>query len=182
MGIKESLRVASFPSAKIDSAISSLRLIYPTLQPAPNVLWTGLSNPNPILHPAITILNSGMIENTRGNFLFYTEGLTRAVSLVVEALDRERLALGAKFGLELIPHDKMTSLFYGHQGYTGSTYGDIAKNPAYLEIGTEQQLNSRYLCEDIPFELVPWEALGQLVGLDLHCINQHGQCFAWSRL
>lgn len=165
-GIKQGLRFAVFPSRMTDEVIPTIQKIFPTVEAAPNILWTWLSNPNAIAHPPVTILNAGRIEGTGGDFLFYVEGITPAVDRVLQALDRERMALGAALGLELMPHSEMTKLWYGHQGFQGPTYPDKARNPVYASIKAEQELDSRYLTEDVPYGLVPIEDMGNLVGVD----------------
>lgn len=166
-GFKENLRVAVFPSRLTRYVMPRLNQVFPTLQAADNVLWTWLSNPNPIAHPPITILNTGWIEHTGGDFLFYLEGRTAAVGRVVEALDRERLAVGAALGLTLIPNKELTDLWYGHQSARQEIQGRTARELVYASIKAEKELDSRYLTEDIPYGLVPWEDLGKLVGVDM---------------
>ncbi|NLX63052.1 MAG: opine dehydrogenase, partial [Tissierellia bacterium] len=80
-----------------------LKDVYPSLNPAKNVLQTTLQNGNPIIHPPITLLNAGLVERTGGNFYFYEEGVTPAVGRLIEGLDKERIAIGKKLGLEIIP-------------------------------------------------------------------------------
>ena len=113
------------------------------------------------------ILNAGWIEQTGGDFLFYVQGMSPAVVQVMDQLDDERMAVGEALGLDLTPHDQMAKIWYGHQGYQGSTYPDKERNPVYASIKAESQLDSRYLTEDIPFGLVPLEDVGKLVGVEM---------------
>jgi opine dehydrogenase len=166
-GFKEGLGVAVFPAKQTDNVISTLQTILPKIVAAPNILWTWLSNPNAIGHPPVTVLNAGWVEHTNGGFLFYVEGMTPAVIRVIDALDSERLAVGKAMGLDLTPHNQMAKIWYGHQGYEGSTYPDKARNPVYCSIKAENSLDSRYLTEDVPFGLVPLEDLGKLAGIDM---------------
>ncbi len=164
-GVKEHLRVAVFPAKLTGEVMPILQSIYPTLETADNVLWTWLSNPNPIAHPPITILNTGWLEHTGGDFLFYLEGMTPAVTRVVDALDDERIAVGAAFGLELQAHADLTELWYGHQAVRLQT-DKSARELAYAAIKCEPKLDSRYLTEDLPFGLVPWENMAKMAGLE----------------
>lgn len=166
-GYKHGLGVAVFPARLTDMVIPKLQEVFPTVQAAPNILWTWLSNPNAIGHPPPTILNAGWIEQTDGNFLFYVEGMSPSVLKVMEDLDNERMAVGKALGLELTPHNQMGKIWYGHQGYQGSTFRDKERNPVYASIKAESKLDSRYLTEDIPFGLVPLEDLGKLVEVDM---------------
>jgi opine dehydrogenase len=166
-GYKHGLKIAVFPAKRTEDVIPTLKGVFPTVEGAPNILWTWLSNPNAIGHPPVTILNAGWIEQTGGDFLFYVQGMSPSVVRVMDALDEERLALGEALGLELDPHNQMAKIWYGHQGYEGSTYPDKARNPVYASIKAENQLDSRYLTEDVPFGLVPIEDMGRLAGIEM---------------
>lgn len=166
-GVKKGLRFAVFPAKHTARVIPTLQKLFPTIEAAPDALWTWLSNPNPVGHPPVMILNAGRIENTGGDFLFYVEGITPSVDLALKALDDERLRLGAALELDLIPQDEATKLWYGHQGYQGKSYPDKARNPVYASIKAESQLDSRYLTEDVPYGLVPWEDLAKQVDVDM---------------
>ncbi len=166
-GYKHGLGVAVFPAKHTQDVIPTLQKVFPTIIGAPNILWTWLSNPNAIGHPPVTILNAGWIEQTGGDFLFYVQGMSPSVVRAMDALDDERMALGKALGLDLTPHNQMAKIWYGHQGYEGSTYPDKARNPVYSSIKAEKLLDSRYLTEDIPFGLVPIEDMGKLVGIEM---------------
>ncbi|TEU13517.1 MAG: NADP transhydrogenase subunit alpha [Anaerolineales bacterium] len=164
-GFKEGMGVAAFPSRLTGKAMSVLQKIYPKLKAAESVLWTGLSNPNPISHPTITILNAGRIEGTSGDFLFYVEGVTPAVRRVFDTLDKERMAVGAELGLKLVPNREMTKRWYRHQS-VGEEMHDTSKLGVYQSIRAQKELDNRYLTEDVPYGLVPLEDMGKLVGVD----------------
>jgi opine dehydrogenase len=166
-GFKEGLRVAVYPAKHTERVVGKIQQVFPGVVAAPNILWTWLSNPNAIIHPPVTILNAGRLENTQGDFLFYVEGLTPAVQHIVDELDRERMALGRALGLELMSKPEMAMTWYGHQGYQGASFPDKARNPVYYAIKADSSLDGRYLTEDVPFGLVPWENLARLVGVEM---------------
>ncbi len=166
-GYKHGLKIAVFPAKETAGVIPTLQKVFPTVEAAPNILYTWLSNPNAIGHPPVTILNAGWIDGTGGDFLFYVQGMTPAVVRVMDALDDERMALGEALGLELTPHNQMAKIWYGHQGYQGSTFPDKARNPVYSSIKAESDLDSRYLTEDVPFGLVPIEDMGKMAGVEM---------------
>jgi opine dehydrogenase len=166
-GYKHGLQVAVFPARQTAAVMPTLRQIVPTLEQAPNILVTWLSNPNAIGHPPVTVLNAGWIEQTRGGFLFYVQGMSPAVVRVMEDLDKERMALGKALGLDLMGHGQMARTWYGHQGYQGSTFPDKERNPVYSSIKAESELDNRYLTEDVPYGLVPLEDIGRLAGVDM---------------
>jgi opine dehydrogenase len=76
-------------------------------------------NGNPVIHPTITLMNVALIERTMGDFDFYHEGVTPAVGRLIEAVDRERIAIGKKLGVDVIPDPELGVM----QGYmTEATY------------------------------------------------------------
>jgi opine dehydrogenase len=54
-----------------------------------------------VIHPAVSLLNVGRIESP-SDFLFYEEGVTPAAGLLMEAVDKERMAIAQGFGLEIL--------------------------------------------------------------------------------
>jgi len=160
-GYKKNLQFATFPSNYTVKILGRIKKAFPDLIPAKNVLETGLSNCNFILHPPLTILNSGWIELTKGNFLFYVEGATPSIAKVIESVDKERLAVGKALGLDLMPIKELLLKWYAHQGAQGATlYEVLTRNPAYRNIKAPSNLQVRYIFEDVPYGLVPLASIG----------------------
>jgi len=133
------------------------------------VLHTGLNNMGAIFHPALTLLNAGRIESTRGEFQFYIDGATPSVALVLEALDRERVTVAAALGIRA-----RTGLEWLKMAYdaTGATLHEAIHNqPGYYGIQAPATLNHRYITEDVPMSLVPIGALGQRYGVSVHAVD-----------
>jgi opine dehydrogenase len=164
-GYKKGLRLAAFPARETARVLSLLRQAYPDLAEADSVLETGLSNPNPIIHIPIMILNAARIE-APGDFLFYWEGVTPAVGRVIEALDAERLAVGEALGVPLRSAYEQDLEWYGHQGTHGDNiYETHVNNPIYQWSLAPTSFEHRYLTEDTPYGLVPIEDLGRRLGV-----------------
>ena len=83
----------------------------------------------------------------------------------MEAIDRERVALAAAFGLQLPSIRQWYRLAYGVQGDTLSE--TVRKNMAYAQVKGQQSLRTRYILEDVPTGLVPMVSLGRMLGLDV---------------
>lgn len=165
-GFKENLKAGVFPSKDTDKAFKVLRHLYPKLEVAKNILETGLSNVNTVVHAPILILNAGQVEKTLGNFLFYWDGCTASVGQVVEAVEEERLEIGRALDLNLVPTKEVLLKWYGHQGAKGETLTEVlATNPAYKWDEAPKTLKHRFLLEDIPYGMAPMESLGKLVGV-----------------
>lgn len=161
MGIKDDLAVASLP-ANNTTALEALQAAYPQIKRGKNVIETSLGNANAVVHPAPSLLNVSMIES-RHEWLYYVEGITPTISAFVEDLDRERVALAASFGIELMPILEWYKIAYHVDAPTLSEA--CRTNPAYQKIKGQKEFRTRYIMEDIPFSLVPMIELGRLQGV-----------------
>jgi opine dehydrogenase len=95
-GHARTVRVASLPGG--EAAVSVARSLFPAASPVADVIASGLSNVNLVLHPPGAILAAAWVEATGGDFTFYVQGMTPGVGRVLEALDRERLQVASAFG------------------------------------------------------------------------------------
>ena len=138
--------------------------------PADSLLHTSLGNVGAVLHCAPVLLNSGWIENKKTEFKYYYDGITPTIARYLEKLDGERLELGRQFGVEL---DNICDWMKRTYLVSGDTlYDCIQDNFHYTTIDAPQSLQHRYIFEDIPCGLVPYEAIGKLLGLNFHFIPQ----------
>jgi opine dehydrogenase len=151
-----------FPSKKTDYVIKKLNRIYPFLVPAKNVIESSLNNLNPVIHPVGTLLNAGWIEYTGGIYL-YKEGITRSVANVIEAIDKERLALCRIFGFNQVPIQRQVVI----HGYSpeGNTVYEALHSDIFESGYGPQSLYDRFLTEDVPYGLVSWASLGDMLGV-----------------
>src|SRR3954451_5529850 len=144
--------VAALPRSGTSRLLSMIEDVYPAAGPADGVWQTTLQNGNPVIHPAVTLLNAGLIERTGGDFLFYEEGVTEAVGRAIEAVDKERLAIASALGVRVLSEPELGMI----QGYmTERSYSTgYSKAPGFLGIGAQTQLDHRYLTEDVGYSLV----------------------------
>jgi len=163
---KKGLRFAALPAVHSDRVMEIVQQIYPEAEKAANTLETGLSNCNPTQHPPIMILNAGLIERTKGDFLFYNEGVTHGVIRVIDAVDKERVAVCDALHTKIRTAFEQEFAWYGYQGCSGTNlYESLKDNPFYRTSKAPESFQDRYLTEDIPFGLAPLEELGKLVGV-----------------
>lgn len=161
-GVKRDVRAAALPAWRTPELLALMRPLLPMLRPAPSVLHTSFDNVGAVLHPAITLLNAGRIEAHPGGFRFYAEGVTPAVARVLAALDGERLAAAAAYGVQARPLSRWLAETYGHRA---AGLGEaVAGNPAYARIAAPGTLDHRYLWEDVPTGLVPLAELARAAG------------------
>jgi opine dehydrogenase len=163
-----SLGCAAFPASHTEPLVQDMTTVFPNLVAAENVMATGLSNINAIMHPAGMLGNAGWIEKTGGDFLWYREGVTPTIGAWIDAVDRERLEIVRQVGLR---ERSFVEIFY-RAGLTtdsgrasGSAYQAIHESEPNFTIKSPPTLNHRYLREDIGYGLVPMAAIGGLLGV-----------------
>lgn len=163
------LRCAAFPGKFTAGLVAEVGRIYPNIVVAENVLETGLSNINAIMHPAGMLGNAGRIEQHGADFCFYSEGITPAIARLISAVDRERLKIVGKLRLEPL---SFVEIFY-QAGLTSdagrlsrSAYRAIQESAPNRTIKSPASLDHRYLHEDVGYGLVPMAEVGRLVGVE----------------
>jgi len=161
--LKDGLFLAAAPAQHTNYVLEQVRDVYPAMSMAKNILQTSLQNGNPVIHPAITLMNVGLIERTMGDFDFYHEGVTPAVGRLVEAVDNERIAIGKKLGVNVIPDPELGVI----QGYmTEATYDNgFITAPGFAGVKAQSSLDHRYFNEDVGYGLVFIKKLGEQVGV-----------------
>ncbi len=161
--LKGGLFLAAIPAKNTNHVLGQVRDVYPTMSAAKNILQTSLQNGNPVIHPAITLMNVALIERTKGDFDFYREGVTPAVGKLIEAVDIERIAIGKKLGVDVIPDPELGVI----QGYmTEATYDNgFITAPGFDGVKAQSSLDYRYFNEDVGFGLVFFQKLGEQIGV-----------------
>jgi opine dehydrogenase len=160
--IKNSVPMASIPAYKIPDVLKVIRSAFPQFVPGTNVFKTSFDNIGAIFHPAITLLNTGWIED-KIDFEFYVQGASPAVCSILERLDAERVTVAEALGIHA-----MTAREWLYRAYdvTGKNlYEAMLANPGYRGILAPTTLNIRYVTEDVPMSLVPMASLGDMLGV-----------------
>ena len=152
-----------FPSSRTTEVLAILRDLYSGISAFRDVLEAGLSNVNPVIHPLGVLMNAGRIEYSRGEFYYYEEGITPATARAMEALDRERMAIGKKLGINL--PDQATALHAVGYGPLGDLWQVLKASKGLTPIKGPTTLSNRYVTEDIPIGLVCWSQLGEQLGI-----------------
>ena len=165
-----------FPSKRTTEVISTLKRFYPVITAAKDVVEVAINNPNPVVHPAATLLSATRIEHSKGEFYLYAEGMTPAVARTFESLNAERLALCKVMGYKLYHWDTIDFKDY--------TLGETEEECRYRILNTSmdscfgkdgiyagmkmkgpEHLKDRYVTEDVPYGMVLLSTLGSLLGV-----------------
>jgi opine dehydrogenase len=167
--IKEAIPIAALPATRNQLVLDTIHEAYPEFIDGGNVLQTGLNNMGAIFHPALTILNTGRIESTHGDYQFYIDGVTPSVARILEALDRERVTVASSLGIRARTALEWLKLSYDA---TGEDLNEAIHNqPGYYGIKAPPTLNHRYIFEDVPMSLVPIASLGQRYGVSVRAMD-----------
>jgi opine dehydrogenase len=163
------LRCAAFPAKDTANLVPEIQEIFPNVIAAANVLETGFANINAIMHPAGMLGNAGWIEKTGGDFYYYREGITQAIAAWIEEVDRERLEIVKRLGLNPL---RFVDIFH-QAGLTseaartsGSIYRAINESEPNRTIKSPKTLDHRYIREDVGYGLVPMAEIGRLLGVE----------------
>jgi len=146
------LSAAAAPRSNTPQLLEVLRQVYPNTEEAAGIFQTTLQNGNPVIHPAVTLLNGALIERTGGDFMFYEEGVTEAVGRVMKAVDDERFAIARALGVTILSEPEIGL----RQGYmTQSNYSTgYSTAPGFRGIKAQNELHHRYLTEDVGYSMV----------------------------
>lgn len=139
--------------------------LQPYFTAAENMIQTSIGNVGMILHCIPTLFNTGWIESPRTNFKYYYEGITPSIAVLLEKLDQERLEVAANLGFDI----ETTAQWLRRSFHLNANnlHDCIQKNKAYQTIDAPLSLKHRYILEDVPYGLVPLEAIGLKLGIKM---------------
>ena len=166
LGVKSAFSAGAHPAGAIQSAIELFKdVLSLTIEPLANVLEAGMSNANMIIHVPTATLNMGLAESTGGKGQFYRDGASETVCKVLEAMDKERLAVGRAYGLSLMSFVEIVNEFYSLD--MKSIRDFVLRTPYHNNVPNDfpKSPKDRYISEDCPAELVPMHAFGKAAGV-----------------
>ena len=163
-----------FPAKRTSEVIPKLKQFYPIIMPAKDVLEAAINNPNPIVHPAATLLSATKIERSKGEFFLYAEGMTPAVARTFESLNEERLSICKALGYKLYHWDNLEFENYNlgetedecrYRILNTSMDAAFGKDGIYAGIKMKgpEHLKDRFITEDVPYGMFLLSTLGDLL-------------------
>ncbi|NLJ80772.1 MAG: NAD(P)-binding domain-containing protein [Firmicutes bacterium] len=166
IALKADVLLSTFKAGQNSTVIRKLPLsLQQFFIPAKSMVQTSIGNVGMILHSAPLLLNAGWTENEYRTYKYYYDGITPSISRLIEKLDQERLAVSRHLGSEVERTKDWLKRSYGLDGET--LFEVIQKNEAYKNIEAPGDLEHRYILEDVPYGLVPLEAIGKKLGLEM---------------
>lgn len=163
-GRAKALRAAALKGG--DAALEAALVLFPGSYDCGDVIASDLSNVNMVIHPPGAMLGASWVEATGGDFTFYVQGLTAGVVKVMEALDRERMAVARAFGHELPTIiEEMKAIGTAPADAAVDDYRAIAAGEANKRIKAPDSLTHRYYVEDFGHGLTPFLVYAQIAGV-----------------
>jgi opine dehydrogenase len=166
--IKNSVDFAAFPDKDTFFIYDTLKDILPQINPVNDYLEMTLNNIGMLLHPTISLLNAGAMENGK-EFKFYAEGASPRTCEILETIQNELNKIFEILGLKQFRFCKWAKKSYDVS--EKSIHEAVKSVKAYENINAPKQLITRYFTEDVPTGLVPISSLANFLGIETPIIN-----------
>lgn len=152
--------VGVYPSNRLKEVLSKLSTLGYNFEGINSIIESALHNPNLIVHTLGAIMSIPRIEYTNGDYWMYREVFTPSVWNLVEGLDGEKMQILELLGLPRLPYveacKKRNSTNLSEDAK--DVFFDYAHN--HSPKGPDE-VQSRYITEDVPEGLVLLESLGE---------------------
>ncbi|MEX5938022.1 NAD/NADP octopine/nopaline dehydrogenase family protein [Mammaliicoccus sciuri] len=162
----QKVHFSTYDKSYLTESFKTIKELYPYIVKEESLWKTNLENGNPEVHPGPTLLNVGRIDYA-DEFALYKEGITPHTVKLLHAVELERLSLGRKLGFELNTAKGARI----ERGYLSNDDEDELLNklfntsPVFSQINGPNEVENRYLTEDIAYGLVLWSSLGKVIGV-----------------
>ncbi|KAK2594343.1 hypothetical protein QQS21_007944 [Conoideocrella luteorostrata] len=166
-GIKKRLKLSVLRPGIGGQDMKEVEALFPMpVEWCSSVLETFLSGVNGVVHVPTALMNLGWMETTNGDFYFYRQGMSSGVCSVIEALDRERLAVAAAYNVRV---KSVVETYNSNYGTNETTIRDFAKKT--VAHNSTKGAQKRFLDQDVPYWLVLCSELGLRAGVPTASID-----------
>jgi hypothetical protein len=149
------LELTGATQADAELGMRRLEQYWPELEIGTNALQSGLNNPNSLGHLPVMLGHLGLLGADHGDLtcglLHFGEAYTDLIKNLAEAFEKERIGVIEALGLTPLTVDEFDARAYP----PGTRLDEVRR------FGPKFQ--PRYLTEDLPCDLVPFEDLARLV-------------------
>ena len=157
--------VAFFPASAGNACFGKLREdLYDFPGQYADVLECGLSLVNPTVHPGPCLVNLSNIEKPDFSFYLYEHGFQPSGLKIDVLLNKERQNIGRALGYEVRALENFAGVDVIDSWEPLYAMGHGCH--ALTSICGPNDINYRYLTEDIPIALVCWASIGDLLGIE----------------
>lgn len=164
-GKKDRLLVASFPASNINQVNKMISPTIKEIELCETVLETSFDSTNSMVHPIPTLMNASWSESGE-KYKYYYDGIGPTIGNFIEHMDTERVEIGKALGL--VPGKDLFDIYMEYDieyNAHGDNVAEVVSNvEAYKDIYAGNSVRTRYIYEDVPMGLVPFSAIGELLG------------------
>jgi opine dehydrogenase len=171
-GVRITGRAKQVKAAALNGGAKAIEIaakLFPGATAVSDVIASGLSNVNMVLHSPGAVLAAAWVEATGGDFTFYVDAMTPGVARTMRRLDEERLAVAAVFGHRLpnlIEEMKLIGTVEASVIDCTDFQAAIAGGKANGKIKGPDSLSHRYYREDFGHGLLPFLEIANIAGVD----------------
>lgn len=157
--------IAFFPASASEKYYDQIREdIYEFPGLYADILECGLSLVNPTVHPGPCLVNLSNIEKPDFTFFLYEHGFQPSGLKINVLLNKERIAIGKAFGYKIHALEDFAGV--DRIDSWEALYAMGHGSHALTSIAGPNDINYRYLTEDIPIALVCWASIADQLGID----------------
>lgn len=163
-------QLVTVPASRSKAIVAELQEAFPELVAGPNLFQTGLCDLGSVFHACGLVTNVGHAENGKP-YNFYTANMTPSVCNLIEAVDAERVAVAAAYGIKVPDVYEWLDVTYNRR--ERSLHWSMQANAVthYKYSPAPDSLGHRFLVTDVGSGLVAWSSLGALAGVKTPSID-----------
>ena len=167
---KEFYQLVALPASRSRAVVDEIKEAFPGLIAGPNLMQTGLADLGSVFHACGIVTNVGTAEGGQP-YNFYAHNMTPSVCNLIEAVDRERVAVAAAYGIDTPDVFKWLETTYNRK--EASLHWSLQANAVthYRYSPAPSSLRHRFLVTDVGSGLVAWSSLGRVAGVPTPTID-----------
>jgi opine dehydrogenase len=167
---KEMYQLVALPASRSKAIVDEIGFAFPGLVAGPNLMQTGLTDLGSVFHACGIVTNVGTAEAGKP-YNFYAHNMTPSVCNLIEAVDRERVAVAKAYGIETPDVFKWLETTYKRREM--SLHWSMQANAVthYRYSPAPNSLSHRFLVTDVGSGLVAWSSLGKVAGVATPAID-----------
>ncbi len=152
-GIRDMLEIAVLPERRAEQGLATCRTLFgDRFRLADNLIAIALSNLNPPIHMASALCNFTRIE--KAEYWANYDAITPSVARLIEALDAERLAVAAAYGVSVRTVEEHYRLTFGLPDGMSVAAMAAAVHEKRKGPPGPTSIQTRFVTEDVPFGIV----------------------------
>jgi opine dehydrogenase len=167
---KNYYQLGTKPASRAEEVLKQIGFAFPQAVAASNLLEAGFSDVGALFHVAGLLTNVGRAEaGSPYNFFvpynFYGSNMTPSTCNLIEAMDRERVAVAKAYGIDTPDVFKWLEDVYDRRDKLLSDRLQANSTTHYRDSPAPNSLKHRFLSGDVPYTLVPFSSLGEVAGV-----------------